>query len=320
MTRAQLLTQLARRLNKNEALDTATQNRLVDYLNEVQREVLSKPGMRRLRDGVLTFASVSGQSEYALPNVAKVNRIFETTNDRLLVPMTLDQYRAINPDEASVTGPASAWVWTGANAPVANQPADASSLFVKSTSAGDTTQTAYIEGEITGGYPRTASVTLTGTTAANVASAISTWVRITKFYLSAAPAGTITLHEDSGTGTELAQIQIGGTMQHYYTFRLYPQPTAAITYTADVTLDITDLAQSTDEPRLPRDFHDLLIAGAMVKEYEKTDDGRIQVAAARYRTRLAELHQWMAETASGSSFLGSERGISRLGAWFPAGS
>lgn len=316
MTRAQLLTQLARRLNKNETLDTATQNRLVDMLNEVQREILSKPGMRRLRDDTLTFASVSGQSGYALANVSKVNRIFETTNDRLLRQMTLDQYRMANPDESSVTGPAEAWVWTG-YAPIAKHPADASSLFVKSTAAGDTTQTAYIEGEITGGYPRTASVTLTGTTAVNVASAISTWVRVTKFYLSAAPAGTVTLHEDSGTGTELAQIQIGGTMQHYYTLRLYPQPTSAITYTADVTLDITDLAQSTDEPRLPRDFHDLLIAGAMVKEYEKTDDQRLPVALSRYRERLGELQYWMAETASGATEMTG--GHSRLGAWFPAG-
>ncbi len=316
MTRAQLLTQLARRLNKNETLDTATQNRLVDMLNEVQREILSKPGMRRLRDDVLTFASVSGQSAYALANVSKVNRILETTNDRLLIPMSLGEYRAANPDETAVTGPATAWVWTG-YAPIAKQPADASSLFVKSSAAGDTTQTAYLEGEITGGYPRTASVTLTGTTAVNLASAISTWVRVTKFYLSAAPAGTVTLHEDSGTGTELAQIQIGGTMQQYYTLRLYPQPTSVITYTADVTLSITDLAQSTDEPRLPRDFHDLLIAGAMVKEYEKTDDPRLPVSMARYKERLGELHYWLAETASGGATMPAA-GHSRLGPWFPA--
>ncbi len=318
MTRAQLLTQLARRLNKNETLDAVTQNRLVDYLNEVQREILSKPGLRRLRDDVVTFSSVSGQSGYALPNVAKVNRIFETTNDRLLHPLTLDQYRAISPDESAVTGVASAWVWTGYQ-PIALHPSNASSLFVVSSSASDTAITAYVEGEITGGYPRSASVTLTGTTAVNVSSAISTWVRVTKFYLSAAPVGTVTLLEDSGAGTELARIQIGGTMQHYYTFRLYPQPSDAIVYTADVTLQITDLAQNTDEPRLPQDFHDLLIAGAMVKEYEKTADERLAVSMGRYRDRLNDLHYWLAETASGSSFLHTERGISRLGAWFPAG-
>lgn len=318
MTRAQLLTVLARRLNQNETLATPTKNRMVDLLNEVHREVLSVPGLQRLRDETLTFASVSGQSTYTLPWVAKVNRIFEATNDRLLAPLTLAQYRAMNPDITATTGPASAWVWLGYG-PVSKQPSDASSLFVKSTAAGDTTQTAFLEGEITGGYPRTASVTLTGTTAVTLASAISTWVRVTKFYLSAACAGTITLHEDSGAGTELAQIQIGGTSQRYYQIALYPQPTSVITYTADVTLGVTDLAQDGDVPRLPDDFHDVLVAGALVKEYEKTDDSRLTIAFQRYRQRLGELQYWLAETASGETQLSQTGMGSRLGPWFSAG-
>lgn len=50
MTRASLLTALYRRLNKNESSpDTATSNRLKEYLNEVHRELLSLPGLQRLR-------------------------------------------------------------------------------------------------------------------------------------------------------------------------------------------------------------------------------------------------------------------------------
>jgi hypothetical protein len=318
MTRAQLLTVLNRRLNQNETIATPTKNRLVDLLNEVHREVLSAPGLQRLRDDTLTFASVAGQSTYTLPWVAKVNRIFETTNDRLLAPITLAQYRAMTPDVSATTGPASAWVWLG-YAPVSRHPSDASALFVKSTAAGDTTQTAYLEGEVTGGYPRTANVVLTGTTAVTVASAISTWVRVTKFYLSAVAAGTVTLHEDSGAGTELAQIQIGGTSQRYYQIALYPQPSDVLTYTADVTLGVTDLAQDGDVPRLPEDFHDVLVAGVLVKEYEKTDDNRLPVASRRYRQRLGELQYWLAETASGETLLNAPSMTSRLGPWFPAG-
>lgn len=319
MTRAQLLTELARRLNKNTTLDTATQDRLLGFLNEVHRELLSLPGMQRLRDDTLTFASVASQARYALPWVPKVNRIFETTNDRVLEPMTLATYRDLDPDADNTTGTPSHWVWVG-QSPVAKQPANASSLFVKSSAAGDTTQTAYLEGEIDGGYPRTASVTLTGTTAVNFSSSISDWVRVTKFYLSAAPAGYVTLHEDSGSGTEMARIHIGQTSQRYLLLNLYPTPSGVVTYTADVVLGITDLAQSNDEPRLPLDFHDLLVAGAMVREYEKTEDSRLQVSMARYEDRKRDLLYWLHTTGLNDARTNEMvRGRSRLGPWYSAG-
>lgn len=317
MTRGELLTQLYRRLNKSETPDTATKNRLVGFLNEVYREVLSLPGMQRLRDDTLTFASVANQARYALPWVPKVHRLFEATNDRLLQPMTLADYRLIDPDPESTTGTPDAWVWAG-YAPVAKQPSDASRIFIKSTSASDT-NTVYLEGETAGGYPRAVSKTMTGTTAVDVDTAITDWVRVTKVYLSAAAVGTITLHEDSGTGTELARIGIGQTSQRYCYLYLYPTPSSAITYTADVVQGITDLAQDTEEPRLPQDFHDLLVHGAMLREYEKTDDGRYTNAVQRFEQRKRDLMYWLAETAQSPMRLPAGYGRSRLGPWYPAG-
>jgi len=319
MTRGELLTQVYRRLNKSETPDTATKNRLVGFLNETYREVLSWPGMMRLRDDTLTFASVANQARYALPWVPKINRLTEQTNDRLLMPMSLSDYRLIDPDPINTTGTSDAWVW-GGYTPVAKQPSDASSLFVKSTSAGDT-QTAYLEGETNGGYPRAVSVSLTGTTAVNVSSAVSDWVRVTKFYLASAAAGTVTLLEDSGSGTELARIGIGQTSQRYCYLYLYPTPSTAITYTADVTLGITDLAQDTEEPRLPADFHDLLVIGAMVREYEKLDDARFMNASQKFEQRKRDIMYWLAETAGPSMRQPTDFArVSRLGPWFPAGS
>lgn len=316
MTRTELLAELARRLNKNTSLDTATQARLIGFLNETHRELLSMPGLQRLRDDTITFSSVANQARYALPWVPKINRIFEATNDRVLEPMTLATYRDADADPENTTGTPSHWVWAG-QSPVAKQPSDASSLYVKSTSGADTSQTAYLEGEVSGGYPRSASVTLTGGTAATLSSSITDWVRVTKFYLSAAGAGTITLHEDSGTGTELARLAIGQTSQRYVLLNLYPTPSEAITYSADVVLGVTDLAQNTDEPRLPLDFHDLLVAGAMVREYEKTEDNRLPVSMARYEDRKRDLLYWLHTTGSNDVRL---PGKSRLGPWYPAGS
>lgn len=318
MTRGELLASLYRRLNKSETPDAATKNRLVGFLNEAYREVLSLPGIQRLRDDTLTFASVANQARYALPWVPKINRVFETTNDRLLQPMTLSDYRAIDPDPSSTTGTADCWVWAGYT-PVAVQPSDASSLYVKSTSASDT-NTCYLEGETSGGYPRAVSVLMTGTTAVNVSSSVSDWVRVTKVYLSAAAVGTVTLHEDSGSGTELARIGIGQTSQRYCALYLYPTPSSVVTYTADIVVGITDLAQDNEEPRLPADFHDLLVLGARVREYEKLDDARLTIASQQFESRKRDLMYWLAET--GHSDLTTRMGVgrSRIGPWYPAGS
>jgi hypothetical protein len=134
-------------------------------------------------------------------------------------------------------------------------------------------------------------------------------------------AGTITLHEDSGAGTELARIPIGQTSTNYAGFALYPTPSAAIPYAVDITRAITDLAQSTDVPVLPEDFHDVLLLGAICDEYQHLNDDRYALAAREYQQRVNELKYWLSSTASDQPF-----GLSRqwersssLGSWFASG-
>jgi len=299
MTRSDLLTKLARRTNKNTTLDTATQNRLLDFLNERQRRILSLPGMQKLRETTLTIASVASQADYVLPNASRVRRIFETTNDRVLYELSPQDYRLVDPDPQ--TGTPEAFVWRGRQA-VAVQPSNASELFIDSTSGSDT-GTCYLEGVITGGYERSASVTMTGTTAVSLSSSITSWIRVDKLYLSAAAVGTVTLHEDASGGTELARIAIGSTTTDYWGFSLWPTPSGVITYTVDYDRAVTDLAQSNDEPVLPEDFHDLLLLGALQDEYQHMNDGRWQAAREEYETRMRQFRYWVAETATGSGGL-----------------
>jgi hypothetical protein len=316
LTRTELLATLARRLNKNTTLDSTTQSRLLDFINETHRQVLGLPGAARLRDEVTSFATVADQHTYALVNVARPTRIFEPNNRRVLREVSRDDWRNMAPDATDITGVPDTFVWLGYS-PVAKNPSNASELFVDSTSASDTTQVAYLEGEITGGYPMTASVTLTGQTAVTLSSTITTWERITKFYLSAAPAGVVTLHEDASGGTELARIGIGRTAQPYTQIALYPTPSAVVTHYIDYQAETTDLAQSTDVPRLPVTFHDLLIYGAMALEYEHMQDERAGLAQGRYGKRIKEFKQYLAETATGDA--GGFETPSRLGAWFSSG-
>lgn len=318
MDRLALLTAAALRLNKvaPASMDATTQARLLGFLNQRQRRLLTLPGLRHLREATVTVASVASQPDYVLANVAKISRMFETTNYRVLYELSQQDYRLVQPDTA-ITGTPEAFVWTGRQT-VARQPSNASSVFVKSTSAADTTQTAYVEGVITGGYPVSASVTLTGTTAVDVSTATTAWTRIDKVYLSAVAAGTVTVLEDSGSGTELARITIGQTATDYVGFALWPTPAAVITYQVDIMRAVTDLAQSSDVPVLPEDFHDVLLLGCVMDEYQHLSDARYGVAASEYQQRVGEMQYWLSENAMGRTIRALQR-PSQLGAWYPAG-
>lgn len=316
MTRNDLEQAVYRRTGKNtSSVNSDTQTRVRHFINRRYRKLMGMPGMPTLFDDTTTIASVASQSRYAIPNIETVMRMRETTNDIPIWPMSMDEYRRVAPDPSAYPGTPTHHVFSGYE-PVAVQPADASEIFAKSSSASDTTQTIYVELDITGGYPRTLSVTLNGTTAVSLAAAVTTAVRIRKCYLSATAVGVVTLHEDSGAGTELARIGIGQTTQRYWVFYLHPQPSAVITYSADIQIPVTDLAQNTDEPRLPEKYHDLLELGAAMDEYGKTDDDRYRVMKQEYDDLIDDLKYWIAKQVGGRT---SPAEWSRLGAMYPAG-
>jgi hypothetical protein len=321
MNRTDILTAAAQRLDKTPPpnLDAVTQARFIGFMNQRQRRLLTMPGLTHLREATVMFASVADQPNYTLANIAKISRLYETTNDRVLYEMSQQDYRLVQPD-TTITGTPEAFVWTGRQVTAA-QPSNASALFVKSSSALDTTQTVYLEGVITGGYPQTASVVITGTVAVNVASTVSTWERVDKFYLSGACVGTVTLTEDSGVGTTLGVIAIGQTMTDYTGFALFPTPSGVITYSVDITRAITDFAQAMDQPVLPEDFHDLMVLGIVADEYQRLSDKRWPLVMSEYTAREKQLKYWLAESSIGRPF-GLARNWSRpsqLGSFFPSG-
>lgn len=285
--------ELARRLNKTSGTlvsDTAT--RFKERLNNRHRELLRMPGMESLRWGNVTFATVASQAGYALPmqGVARINRLYDTTNRIKLTYKDLAWLRAVDPNPS--TGQPEYWVPTG-NVQVHTQPSNASELFVKSTTT-DTTQTAYVEGIITGGYRRTASVTLTGATAVSLNTAITNWILVDKFYLSAVGVGIITLHEDSGAGTELSRIAIGDTSSKFLSFLLYPTPSAVVTWNADITRTIPTLSTDNDEFWIDDDFHDIVIDGAELSELAKGDDqSRWEMLRERWETGKKQFKFWV---------------------------
>lgn len=318
MTLDDLAQDVYRRLNKNtSSVSTDVQTRIRAFLNQRHRELLTLPDCQQLRDDVTTFDTVASTARYALPQaVARVHRLWDASNERTLEERGMSWYRTIAPDPTVQTGDPEVFCVQGQTR-VAVQPSNASAVFIDSTSASDT-GTVRIEGVITGGYRQSASQTMTGTTAVQIGS-LSSWIQIDNVYLSAAAVGTVTLHEDASGGTELARIPIGATMPRYWTVHLWPTPTSAITLTLDYAREISDMAQSTDEPLLPVDFHRLLVYGACLDECIKLDDTRMQTFDAMWTKGVNALLYWLHARSSYRPGRRLSLEGSNVGSWYPAG-
>lgn len=320
MTATELLQDWARRCNYNTAPTHEVKERGMAFLNETLQEIISEPGIGAYvsrHEPVLSFASVASRAVYGLPGTSgRIDGITDRTNDFTLGARTPEWWRRVCPDPTAYTGTPSEWISLGTIA-VALQPSDASSIFFDSTSASDV-QKAYLEGIRTGGYPYKASVTLTGTTAVDVDTAITDWIEITKIYLSSPAVGTITIVEDASGGTELARIPIGAQHTEYQGIALHPTPASAVTYYVDTERGLPDMVNGQDVPPLPARFHRVLVDGALWREYEKRDDIRAADAKRRYDRGVSQLRYFV---TCPPDFLPSrtqrtER--SRLGANYPA--
>jgi hypothetical protein len=190
MTLSDLLLEMYRRTGYKSAPASEITTRFTAFLNTTHRQILTKPGLQRLRDDTLSFPSVANQAIYALPpSVAKIEHIADRANNRHVDEKPLTWLRSVDAGLTSVGGPSDVYVPRGYQ-PVATQPSSASTLYVKSNSGSDT-GLAYLEGFRTGGIPFAASVTMTGITAASFG--VTDVIEVTKFYLATAAVGAVTL-------------------------------------------------------------------------------------------------------------------------------
>lgn len=300
-------------------MDALTAARLLGYINRRYRALMSAPGLQHLRQAVIEFSSEAGAAFYGIPNVHSVNRIWDVSNTRTLYGLSLNDYRQVDPRALEETGTPEAWVWAGYSQ-VAKQPIDfAQNPWVDSTSGSDT-QTATVEARLSSGLVRQQTVTLTGATAVELTN-LTGPVDFAKFYLSSNAAGTVTLQNASTATIVYASIGPGTKMTRHYGLYLWRTPGEALTYSADVTREVLDLAADTDEPWLPLDYHDLLVLGAVADEYRHNDDSRMQHAEALYRQRLNELKYYLAESPTPNLNVDANPiGFSRLGGYFPVDS
>jgi hypothetical protein len=296
------------------------QNRIIHNINNLQRQILSMRGMTKLRRGVLSFTSTAGVPTCTLPQAAThVAVIVDRTNTRPLTEVSIQEVRGRDPGLTFSSSVPDTYAIINYSAAVAADPTSASALYAVSDDATDTGGiSAYIEGTVTGGYPRRETAVLTGTTAVQLGS-LSTWEHITKFYLSAGPKGNVTLRQGSGGGTELARITAGRSYARYTQLWLQGTPGSAITYYADTELAILNMVAPTDEPLLPEDFHYILEAGALMREYVKREKPTLwKIESLRWTEGIGALHAFCGR--KGGVPDNFRPGFSQLGPYFPAGS
>ncbi len=280
MTLQDLLADCYRRCQLSPTPPANVQELFRGFINDTQQELSGDPALGSLLRGQTSFTTAAAIAEYGLPPVVgRVLSIRDTTHRRTLRAESRDWYRTQVPSPAQWSGTPDRYVHLGP-ATVARQPSDASDLFVKSTSALDVQILRY-EAVVTGGLVRNGEVTLTGTTA--VSLGVSTIESVTDWFLESDAAGTVTLLEDSGAGTELARIGIGTSRSTYQGIALAPTPSSALTYQVEYERVQSDLVIPDDSPAwLPEAFHRLLSAGARRRYWED------QNQATRYTQALTD--------------------------------
>lgn len=312
-----ILAESYRRLGFAASPDAADITRLTAFANAEIKEVLSDPILSKLRRRTLSFSTIADIAICALPQAATtIHSIVDRTNQRELDERDQSWIRGQDPGRSSSSGTPEAFAVIDYASTIARQPSDSSQLLVKSSVAGDTTQTAHIEIINVDGYVQQASVVLTGATAVNLGPADS--VSILDFYLSAIPAGEVTLHEDTGSGTELAKIGIGRTRARHIMLEIFPVPSAVVTLHVDADVIITDLVNGTDESRVPDEFNEVIIYGVMQREFDKREKSDLANKHERSKVKwISRLHFHMHRKASGDRETPRR---SQLGAYYPPGS
>lgn len=321
MTFSEILAELYEELGYQSAPAAAVATRIKRKVNRAHEAVLSEPALASLLRSTLALTSVANQARYGLSNVAELLSLTNAADNRTLRRRSIAWYRGTNPDPASNTG--TPWVYVPlGHVAVAQAPAaTGTGLWAVSSSASDTAgPTVTIDALRLGGYPHNpTAVALTGTARVAI-GALTDYIDVTQFQISAACVGDISLYDAAAAGNLLAVIPRGQTSSRYLGLILSPTPSAAETFTVDVESEIQSLVNDDDEPRLPHKFHRVVLIRARMLEYEGKDDGRYKIAATEYMTELQKLKAHV--NAAPDAILvpgGGRSGRSDLGPEYPAG-
>jgi hypothetical protein len=313
----------------NTGTSSEPRTRIKRGINAWQRRILGRPGFGRLlRDTERTLTSVSGQAIYGFgPPFGRLNGIVDPTNRWPLIERDLAWLRAQDAG-LSISGTPIAYIVRGW-APTQIPPTDASQIWAALSASG--TDPIVWQFLLSDGTQISGTTAATGTSYVQLGTA-STVVEILDLRYATTTTGRIlTVREDSSTGTILGQIgppiiATTGTAPvaaraRYLRVQLWPTPTAAIAYRCDITREIADMVDDTDEPLLPPDFHFVLSLGAQHDEFRRMSDDRLSGVRSDLEQGLQGLNRWLWDLPSsyGDTPYRRHQRMSTLGPWFASG-
>lgn len=234
------------------------------FLNARYRDIMGRYDWKALYD-TFTITTVSGQQAYPLPNdYADIVYVFDNTNKKPLY------YKAEGPWLSDPTLIGSSDYFTISESTVGVQPTSSSVITFVSDSASDNTQYIFVKG-ISGGFIKSETVTLGGTTPVSTTNSYTKLVQISK---SGTTSGGITVTDEwTNTLTYLnpTQLQTRDRMIH-----LFYTPNATASIIVRYKRDILPLINDYDYPIT--DCADEMIIGATAdawrakRQYAKAAD------------------------------------------------
>lgn len=317
MMLSEMLTAIGDRLDYEDSPPTAVTRRLTGFINSTQRQILREKGMSALRRRVVPFVTVAGDPYAVLPTaMTQVLLMVDRTNDRRIIPKDLTWIWERDPG-LTLSGPPDVFaVLNYASAVIADPLSTGEAVEAVSSSGADITQTLYVQGITATGAQRSGTIALNGAVPSALPG-INNWVQITRWWLSGNSAGTVTL--SSASGIELGSVVPRTLTPRYTRVQLNPTPTAVQTLYAFGFVEVPDIVETSDQSLIPVDFVDVLIEGALEKEYLKREKPALAGACRGEKLKiLALLRSYLQspQAAKGEN----ANGFSALGPWFPAGS
>lgn len=105
------------RLNYSSSPPAAVVSRILAFINQRYRRILTQPGMGRLREANTTFNTAAGTPQYTLnAAIQRISAVYDAANMRRLAPGTLDWLRSADPGLVTTGAPAEVWIPVTQNA------------------------------------------------------------------------------------------------------------------------------------------------------------------------------------------------------------
>lgn len=279
------LTQLQTELRYQLKARAVSASRLTTWLNQAQDDVAMLVQPAHLRQS-MTLTTVDGTSLYYLPSIMlDVLHIVDTTNDRILRPVTEYQNWWWDPD-VDDTGNPEQFSKLG-TARIEGQPSSASVVTIVSSSASDTTQKVRVNGTVSG-VDDTELLTLNGTSSVAGSKSFTALHSITRDNTT---TGRVTATTNSGgvTVATFAPNELGITRQM---IRLFPVPAGAYSLNVFVVKPPRRMVNAEDAPDFPDTFLEMIQVSAKIRGHRDLYE-HAQAAAVQEKELIPLLSSWM---------------------------